>query len=551
MAGTDLANIISQLSQYSGTLGNDALQGVAQNRDLRQQVVDATTKAAGIEVDLAQMDLQQQLEMESRKKATASAFGSDILDPENRIAYLAREQAAAQDEWLEKNKKATRLLDMGFFDSPLEYMVSRPFTNRVIESATLSRERMIGLDKAIEDVNKGTQQTVQTQKALNTELTVEEAAQRAELVKFNADKVIAAAQIQANEAGFKDFKTVYELDRAERKFAADMERHREDMALKREAKQAIREGEQEQLDLYNRGAAVLNIPPITNLDSFKLAMKQNKASVDNVVQEGRGVYVNPNDQRDKAEQVASTPGESVAKIVGLRGNFYQSAERVSELLKDQFGQSTQVVKTKNSKATLGDIAADVNTKLYGSTDADGKITPGALPVMSQNMEQDYNGKRNIFRAPDVNTLVTANPALAQTPAFKEIVQPAVNASGPSPTVSAMMKQAQIAIAEKKVTVEEAARYISSYYSNAVTLNASTEKYSLYGIKQPMSYIAASGNKFSTTAVIDAASEEQVKRALVANYASNLKEKLNPVTGLFNRVISGSESILSNPANIGR
>lgn len=551
MAGTDLANIISQLSQYSGTLGNEALQGVAQNIDLRKQVVDATTKAANIEVDLTQYDLQQQLEMESRKKAAGQAFGSDILDPDNRVAMLAREQAAAQDEWLAKSKRSTELLDMGFFDSPLEYMVARPFTNRVIESATIAKERMIGLDKAIQDVNQGTQQTIQTQKALNTELTIEEAAQRAELVKFKANATIAAAQIQANEAGFKDFKTVYELDRHEREFSARMAEMAANREARAEAKKAAQEGEEEQLAIYNRGARVLNLPPIATVAQFKLALKTSKAQVEKVYQQGENVWVDPANPNNKAEQVASTPGESVVTLVSANGNFNPKSERVGELLKGQYVSSLQAVRTANPKATGGEVAADVNVKLYGKTDPDGKIVPGALPVMSQNMEQDYNGKRNIFRAPDVNTLVTANPALAQTPAFKEIVQPAVNASGPSPTVSAMMKQAQIAIAEKKVTVEDAARYISSYYSNAVTLNASTEKYSLYGIKQPMSYIASSGNKFSTTAVIDAASEEQVKRALVANYASNLKEKLNPVTGLFNRVISGSESILSNPANIGR
>lgn len=543
MAGTDLANIISQLSQYSGTLGNEALQGVAQNIDLRKQVVDATTKAANIEVDLTQYDLQQQLEMESRKKAAGQAFGSDILDPDNRVAMLAREQAAAQDEWLAKSKRSTELLDMGFFDSPLEYMVARPFTNRVIESATIAKERMIGLDKAIQGVNQGTQQTIQTQKALNTELTIQEAAAKAELVKIKADQVIAAAQIQANEAGFKDFKTVYELDRAERKFAADMQRHREDMALRRELKKKEKEGEDEQLDLYNKGAAVLNIPPITTMDSFKLALNQNRAGVDAVVTEGRGVYVNPNDPRDKAEQVASTPGESVVKLVGLKGNFYNSAERVSKLLKDQFNESNQVVRTKNSKATLGDVAVDINSKLYSTTDKDGKVTVGTLAVMSQNAEQDYNGKVNIFKAPDVNTMVTANPALAQSPAFKEIVQPAVNASGPTPTASSMIKQAQIAIREKKLTPEAAADYLSSYFTQAVTLNASTEKYSLYGIKQPMGYpVRTSSKKLDPN--VDMTSKEQVARELLRDTSSQLF-KLFPNIGPEATKAIGAHPVLGN------
>lgn len=543
MAGNELGNIISQLSQYAGTLGTDALKGVAQNRDLRQQVVDATTKAATIEVDLAQYDLNQQMEMESRKKAAGEAFKSDLLDPENRVAILAREQAAAQDEWLAKSKRATELLDMGLFDNPLDYLVSRPFTNRVIESATLTKERMNGLDKAIQDINQGTQQTVQTQKALNTELTVQEAAAKAELVKIKADQVIAAAQIQANEAGFKDFKTVYELDRHEREFAARMEEMRANREARAKAKQDEKLGEEEQLALYNQGAAVLNVPPITNMNSYKLALKQNRAGVENIVQQGRNVYVNPNDPRDKAEQVAPTPGESVVTLVGMKGNFYNSAERVSKLLKDQFNESNQAVRTVNAKATLGDVAVDINSRLYGKADKEGKVIPGTLAVMSQNAEQDYNGKVNIFKAPDVNTMVTANPALAQSPAFKEIVQPAVNASGPTPTASSMIKQAQIAIREKKLTPEAAADYLSSYFTQAVTLNASTEKYSLYGIKQPMGYpVRTSSKKLDPN--VDMTSKEQVARELLRDTSSQLF-KLFPNIGPEATKAIGANPILGN------
>lgn len=529
MAGTDLGSIISQLSQSAGALGTDALQGIAQNRDLRQQVVDATTKAAGIEVDLAQYDLQQQLEMESRKKATAQAFGSDILDPDNRIAYLAREQAAAQDEWLAKSKRSTQLLDMGFFDSPLEYMVSRPFTNRVIESATIAKERMNGLDKAITDINNGTQQTVLTQKALNTELTLEEAAHRAELAKLKADSVIAAAQIQANEAGFKDFKTIYELDRHEREFSArmaEMKANREDRAAR---KAAEKEGEEEQLALYNQGAAVLNLPPITNMNSFKLAVKANKNHVAAVIQQGESVWVDPKDPTNKAEQIASTPGESVVRLQAMKGNFYTKSERVGALLKEQFAQSAQETKAANPKATNEEVAVAINTKLYGKTDKEGKQVPGTISIMSQDVEQNVGSKANIFRAPDVNTMATANPSLTQSPAWKEIIVPSVNASGPSPTYSSMKSQAQLAVAEKKLTVEEASKFISTYFENAVTLNASTEKYSLYGIKQPMEYKVNNGTKFSATPTINAASEEQVKRDLLVGTATNLLRRLQGTT----------------------
>lgn len=530
MAGNDLSNIISQLSQYSNVLGQDALQGVAQNRDLRTQVVDATTKAAGIEVDLAQYDLQQQLEMESRKKAAGQAFGSDILDPDNRVAMLAREQVAAQDEWLAKSKRSTQLLDMGFFDSPLEYMVARPFTNRVIESATIAKERMIGLDKAIADINQGTQQTVQTQKALNTELTLDEAAQKAELVKIKADSVIAAAQIQANEAGFKDFKTIYELDRHEREFNARMA----EMAAAREARAAAKKAEkeslQEQMELYNRGARVLGKPQATSVEDFSAMIKINKKYVGELIEQGAGVWVDPNDPNNRAEQIAPTPGESVVLLNYFKGSLNPKSERVNEFLKNESIAATENIRKTQTKFTQEDVANQVNKQMKGYQKGE-ELVPGSLSVMQQNVEQNVGNNRNIFRAPDVQTMVTARPELAQNPAFAQIVQPAVNASGPSPTVDSMLKQAQIAIKEKKLTPEAASSFISKYYSDAVVINASTEKYNLVGIKQPKGY-PVQVKVLGSNKTVDATSEEQLNRVLAQTSTAGALQSIFGGTNIY-------------------
>lgn len=518
------------LAELLGNLAPDAVAGLQQNAQLRNQGVEALIKSTQLEAELAQTDLTQQLEMEKRKRATAEAFGTDILDPNNRIAYLAREQAAAQDEWLAKSKRADQLLNTGLFDNPLVYLVSRPFTGRVIESAGLAKERMNGLDKAITDINQQTQTTVQTQKVLNEELSLDEAAQRAELVKLKADQVIYAAQVQANEAGFKDFKSVYELDRHEREFNARMEEMRANREARAAAKAAEKATLDEQMELYNRGARLLGKPQAKDVNDFSAMIKINKKYVGEIIEQGAGVWVDPANPNNHMEQIAPTPGESVVVLNYFKGNLNPKSERVNEFLKNEAISATENIRKVQTKFTQEDVANQVNKQMKGYMKGEEQV-PGTLSVMQSNVEQNMGTSRNIFRAPDVQTMITARPELAQNPAFKEIVQPAVNASGPSPTVDSMLKQAQLAIKEKKLTPEQASGFISQYYSDAVTLNASTEKYSLVGIKQPMGY-PVQIKVLGSNKTVDATSVEQLNRVLAQTSTAGALQNIFGGTNIY-------------------
>lgn len=518
------------LGTILGQLAPEALAGLQQNSALRNQVVETTKKSAALESDLAQYDLTQQLEMEQRKKATAEAFGTDILDPDNRIAYLAREQAAATDEWLAKSKRADQLLNTGLFDNPLDYIVNRPFTNKVMASADLAKNRADGLDKAIMDLNQQSQTTVVTQKALNTELTIDEAAQRAELAKLKADNVIALAQLQSNEAGFKDYKTVYELDRHEREFNARMEEMRANREARAAAKAADKASLDEQMELYNRGARLLGKPTAANVNDFAAMVKINKKYVGEMIEQGAGVWVDPQNPNNHMEQIAATPGESVVMLNYFKGNLNPKSERVSEFLKNEAISATENIRKTQTKFTQEDVANQINKQLKGFQKGE-ELVPGSLTVMQSNAEQNMGNTRNIFRAPDVQTILTARPELAQSPAFKEIVQPAVNASGPSPTVDSMIKQAQLAIKEKKLTPEQASGFISQYYSDAVVINASTEKYSLVGIKQPKGY-PVQIKVLGSNKTVDATSVDQLNRILAQTSTAGALQNIFGGTNIY-------------------
>jgi hypothetical protein len=182
--------------------------------------------------------------MERRKAVTADTFGVDILDPENRIAMLAREQAASIDEYLTRSARAAKLSDMGMFDNPLEYMVARPFTARHQNAATNAAERANTIDKAITDLNQQSQATLVTQKAINEELTADEAAAKAQLISLKADEAIRVAKMNRNTAYLADLKTLRGMDEEQLKLAAEgykLLRHEQDFNARMAEVQANRE----------------------------------------------------------------------------------------------------------------------------------------------------------------------------------------------------------------------------------------------------------------------------------------------------------------------
>lgn len=137
-----LADILGGISQYITQVGKnkDSASGsLEQNAQLRNESIAAMQKAGQLNQEIEAIDAGQAMQMEARKAATAKAFGTDILDPDNRIAYLAQEQIAAQDEALARSKRASELIDMNIFDSPLEYMVQRPFADRHVQASVAAK----------------------------------------------------------------------------------------------------------------------------------------------------------------------------------------------------------------------------------------------------------------------------------------------------------------------------------------------------------------------------------------------------------------------------
>jgi len=477
--------------------------------------------------------------MEQRKKATAEAFGVDMLDPENRIAMLAREQAASVDEYLVRSKRAAELADTSLFGSPLEYMIARPFTNRHVNAAQAAAERATVIDKSITDLNQQSQATVITQKAINEELTADEAAKRAQLVSLKADEAVRAATINRNTAYLADLKALrgldeeqlkwsaeaYKLNRHEQEFQARMAEVQANRTARKEAKKGAADEMSYQMMRYNLGADMIGRAKAVNVDDFKAMVKfGNKKVIQEIIEKGETIWIDPRTMEPETRlvKIEDTPGRAKITLDQLGGRLPQSAERTAGYLQNEASLAHQnLIKGGVKKITPDLMAEQIDSQIRGSekTEKNGTKTrvPGSVSAMINNVEQDIGASTNIYRAPSAEVMATVTPALTQNPAWKEIIVPAVNASGPSPSVNAVLKQAQLAVREKKMGVDEAASFISTYFGTALITNNVNEQYMKVGLPAPKSYNAVvdTYSKWTGKGVkkLDAASEAAIKHML--------------------------------------
>lgn len=535
MAEINLASILTDIAGYvSGvTKQTDTVRGnVEQNRDLRQESIGALEKIGELKQEQDASESKKKLEMEQRKKAVADTFNVDILNPENRLAVLARQQAEEIDAALTQSRRASELNTMNIFDSPLEYMVQRPFAYRNAQEAVAANERAKILDKAIDDLNSQAQQSVQTQKAINQEFTVADAERNAQMVKLSAEEAIRAARINSNQAYAQDLEALRKLDKDGLQMTVEaykLKRHEEEFQARMAEMRAAREARAKQklseeethrymFERYNLGADKLRVPKAANIADFSLLLKKYPKQVEKVMEQGNDVMVTVGEAGKPTViqgRVAPTAGEAIVAIQAVGGAIDPAAEKVGKLLKYQ--QEVAVADLRKSgvtKFTEADVATEVNKQLYGYTENLGKgktkERDGLIKQMAADPERDVAaGVPNIFKAPAPEVIAQVSPVLTESVLWKEAVVPAQRTK--QFNAKNLYTQVQLAVAEKKATVEEAADFIANYYGAAALTNRTNEKYSMYAI--PEDYNTTYKTYLDGTG-IDLMSAAEIKRKLL-------------------------------------
>lgn len=513
-----LAGILEQISGLQAQLHGDVDEGkrtVEDNVALGKEQAAAAIKLGELATNQAQYTTEQKLDMEARKKATRETFNVDILNPENQLAYLAREQNAAVRESIENSKRAATLRDTGLFESPLEYLIMRPFATENDAAAKGAADRAVVIDKAIDNLNQQATSTVATQAAIQETYTKEQQALELERVAVEATSAAAKVQMSINQSHLADIRTLREMSVAEvgqavngynlKRQAEEHSARMAELKANREAKLAEKSdkklGEIELWGAYNLGAKKLGKAPIS-FEMFSQASKTTvgKAAMAPILNHGLTQAIDAEYSASSGKPVpdviSSNPGEAVALLGQVKGNLAPSASRLSAFLSDTYAEAKAALMKdeKDGKITPEQIAARVNISLADPA-VKGGVGQGTVSRMMNNPEAQESPKYlNPYRAPDVGTILEAKPELQKEAWWSKLVIPAATAAGggerSSPTAEKLWAQAQLAVATGELTLPQAAAGLSTYFKVAVATNIANEQYNKVGMPVPQAYPVA-------------------------------------------------------------
>lgn len=472
---------------------NELLRG--QQEDAARLMQELAVQQTGRESDLA-------LEREKRKAAVTDIFNVDLTNPDNQLAYLAREQAAAVRESNERAKEAQNLTDMGISDSPLDYMISRPFAFREAQASTAAAKRAEVLDKAIGELNTQVPAAVKVQDSIMQTFTEADAKRNAEITALKAADQVRELQLKNNTAYLNDLKAIQGI--AAQDFDMTVTKYRlieetklrslqmEEMIEKRKERKADKLALEESMSWYNAGAKALNRPTFTDPLQFAASYKRDPKQFNDIINHG-GMFVgNP----DAQTFVARSPGAAQVHLETVRGSLPPSAARVSDFLQMETNFAKQDLVKAGGKLTAEAVAQAANIKMLGGevTSEDGKTkkkATGTVRDLLNNVEQDLAGGKvkNIYGAPALAVVQTVVPQLKEMKGFEDVIVPAALATQGTPTADAVMKQAALSIREGKLGVEEAATITQNYFKAVVLANNANEQYQRVGLPPQVGYKA--------------------------------------------------------------
>ena len=509
----NIADVMQEIaSAQSATQSNQATSSKidAENQGMYDDLIRSVTQINSLQQDQTAIDSAQALQGEQRKVATANAFGTDILNPDNRIVYLANERAAAVDEAIARSKRASDLASTTIWDDPLAYLVQRPFLQREAAGADVAANRAKMIGDEIQNLNSNTQTTLKTQEALNTQFTAKEAEIVGQLKLLEGKDLIARAKIVKNGELQKDLADDYKFTEERVNWslkAYDLGLKQEQWLEVRERRKAMQEakvaeklGMEQLLQVYNVGRKRMNQPTMDSVAEFTVAMKNPvlQKQFAQVIDFAMPYATLP-------EEAPTVYGGSVGEATVVMDTFSarlpQTAQSTQNFLSYLGQKSLEELKTQaatGKKITLEDKVAATNRIAMGQVVVDPKtkkekVVNGEIQRMASDVEADLDSRTpNIYKAPSPALMQQAfaskQGTVVQSPLWNEVVAP-LAAVVQNPSAEQIAKQALLKVSEGKVSPEVAAKFVSDYFSTAAQLNNSLQQYQTAGLPTQRTYNA--------------------------------------------------------------
>lgn len=485
------------------SFGNDALvdlfiKNKGQEETKANEAAAIARETGAAKGRITQTEGEAGLATQRAKQLAADTYGTDISDPNNRIASLALQ---GKDEY----ERAVSILDtisqkqsVGFFDNPLEYIVNQLSLPDDQEAYSLAaRKSNMALAEA-DSINQSTQIQQQTQANLTKTLTAQSVADKVKVA--SAELEIAALELEvkglaANTEGakFKQAASQQALDNQYKVFSAQQaEAHlrlsQEAAADARAQRKLVMDAKDE--DVANDvilatwitrgmaasgapGAGTVYTPKMWKTEKTFLTAKR-KAELEAFADIGRSMGANGTSPRS----LGASPGEVAVNVVFNNHKLGAGQETLHKAITDAASSVNEEAVGKGVKVTPEMIQSNVNVRLRsGAKD------------MARNVEQPVSGfSDNIYKGPKTAELLDKFPVIEKSKLYQEVIAPlrAATKDGELPA-KMVFATALEAIREGKLTLNEAVAETKNYYGNIVKYNNIYTQYTSVGMEQQKSY----------------------------------------------------------------
>lgn len=499
----DINQLFTQVMEGLGTNTKAKTDIIQQKQDLADQNAGIYEAAMSDILSASQQKLQGDLEAQDRGIATRQALGNDITDPSSVMGIMVqdfREQSMAARA---QRDKVASLSSVGFFDSPLEFLMNQVLLPDEQNKLTAIEGKAEAAAKTIQNMQALTTQSAQAARATAKNLTAETvaAAGRTQV----AEMTMKLNQLKMESLGY-DAEAIQALEASnERLLSLGVQQASYNMqvaaaaraAASHEAQMARLKDEDRESENYikivNAGAASMEKKPI-DLATAKMMLKspQTKAQLDKLFLQGMHVMSTGN------SAAGATPGEAIMAALETDGLKGQANMPARQFLKDTATEAVAAYEAKNGKVTKwtpevkSAIASLTDDLLYGPKNPK---TGERMEKQGKLYRQAADAEAGIYKAPDLPQLAQIR-AIQSNPLYETVIKPAVEAGLTSSSPADLYKQALEAKNRGLITDNQLASGLASLYEASTAYTYASKGLGKFAIPYRPSYVAGVPSVFS-------------------------------------------------------
>lgn len=503
---TDLMTSILAQTQSQLDQNRETSRVILENQNKANEIItNLVTLYDSVAKDMSTVKAAEQagkLQVQTAVKSRANAFGVDINANADRMVELATKRTAAAAKADQSLNELHRRSEVKFLDSPLEF-IGNQFVGIAEARAAFRKDQgtVARTQAEIVDLNNNIQQTVQTYKALEETVTAAsaDAATRAAAaqanasalearlrgIKYDTEAVLGAQQL--SQASLNSIYQAHTAQRAEEQLALSkkhfklsseqFEFAKEEKELQRNARAELKELDELIVENVNIGRASLGLELLSGVNARQMLalFKTGKQEVYEMYKRGEAAK-----QLGGRAIIGITPADAIKNL-----SDNPAAERTLPEAK------TPVIILLNQARQQTAAAANAGTLDRKDAKAiETSLNKNAQAILLRQYQQSDSSPDNVFNVGDLKQYlgsdkqgIPAPRAIAGLPLYIKLLKPmaesGIDMSQPKLVYGAVYS----ALADGKITVEEAVQ-LSTVYRSVNEINQAAKGLIGFGLVPP-------------------------------------------------------------------